>query len=125
MRQPIRLVLALSVVAMTVGAQRQLLVPAQYSTIQAAINAASALDTVLVSPGRYIENLQIQKAITVPGTLTGLALPRQCSLVVQLPPNFSNSDPTRKGRDFYTGMVETQQTNGAWTTDAAQDLMDA
>lgn len=75
-------------------------------------------------PGILDTSIGIQNAIAIPGTLTPLALPGQCSLVVQLLPNFTNSDPTRKGRDFYTGLGETQQTNGAWTTDAAQDIMD-
>ena len=44
----------------------QLLVPAGYSTIQSAIDAASAGVTVLVSPGTYYENLDFNgKAITV------------------------------------------------------------
>ena len=44
----------------------QLLIPANYSTIQAGIDAASAGDTVLVSPGNYYENLDFKgKAITV------------------------------------------------------------
>ena len=41
-------------------------VPAQYTTIQAAINAAANGDTVLVSPGVYYENIQFRgKGITV------------------------------------------------------------
>lgn len=41
-------------------------VPGDFPTIQAAINAASPGDTVLVSPGTYVENLNFDgKAITV------------------------------------------------------------
>ncbi|MEO6037994.1 MAG: hypothetical protein ABIQ93_06225, partial [Saprospiraceae bacterium] len=35
-------------------------VPADFPTIQAAINAAQEGDTVLVSPGTYLENLQLR-----------------------------------------------------------------
>jgi hypothetical protein len=43
-----------------------ILVPADYPTIQAAIDAAVNGDTVLVSPGTYVENINfIGKAITV------------------------------------------------------------
>jgi hypothetical protein len=43
-----------------------LLIPSQYPTIQAGIAASSNGDTVLVSPGTYIENINFQgKSITV------------------------------------------------------------
>ena len=48
-----------------------LLVPQQYSTVQSAIAAASANDTVLVSPGTYYENINFHgKAIVVKGNGT-------------------------------------------------------
>lgn len=57
--------LALSL-ALPTAAQTTLRVPADYPTIQAAINAAVAGDTVLVSPGSYPERLNYDgKAITV------------------------------------------------------------
>jgi predicted outer membrane repeat protein len=43
-----------------------LLVPAQYATIQAAIDAASDGDEVLVSPGTY-ESIQVFKQLTITG----------------------------------------------------------
>jgi nitrous oxidase accessory protein NosD len=51
-----------------VHAETTIAVPGMQPTIQAAINAASAGDTVLVSPGTYNENIDFQgKAITVKG----------------------------------------------------------
>jgi uncharacterized membrane protein len=56
----------LSLLATPVNAQNTILVPGNYPTIQAAINAASNGDTVLVSPGTYVENINVNgKAITV------------------------------------------------------------
>lgn len=48
-----------------------------FSTIQAAVNAASAGSTVLVCPGQYAEQVTINKALT----LNGLALGRNAVIV--------------------------------------------
>jgi C1A family cysteine protease len=45
------------------GSGQVLTVPSPYATIQAAINAASALDTVLVAPGTYNENILLKDGI--------------------------------------------------------------
>ncbi|GAB4307150.1 MAG: hypothetical protein Kow0097_07160 [Candidatus Bipolaricaulota bacterium] len=42
-------------------------VPQEYTTIQAAINAANPEDTIIVDAGTYIENLNITKAVTISG----------------------------------------------------------
>ena len=42
-------------------------VPSQYPTIQAAIDASNASDIVLVEPGRYTENLVVDRVITLRG----------------------------------------------------------
>jgi parallel beta-helix repeat protein len=55
-------------------------VPQDYSTIQAAINAANAGDTILVAPGTYPEYVLVNKSVTLMGTdrqsiITGAASP--------------------------------------------------
>lgn len=47
------------------GTGSVLAVPSPYATIQAAINAASAIDTVLVSPGTYPENIALKDGVIV------------------------------------------------------------
>jgi fibronectin type 3 domain-containing protein len=47
------------------GTGRVLGVPSPYGTIQAAINAASALDTVLVQPGTYAERITLKDGVCV------------------------------------------------------------
>ena len=50
-----------SVICFTTGSHATVInVPAQYATIQAAINASSDADTVLVQPGTYIENINFR-----------------------------------------------------------------
>jgi len=58
--------LIIAVFAGICGVAAVLHVPQQYTTVQAAINAALNGDTVLVSPGTYYENIQFRgKGITV------------------------------------------------------------
>jgi hypothetical protein len=47
----------LSVAAPFLNAQNVINVPANQFTIQAGINAANCGDTVLVAPGKYVENI--------------------------------------------------------------------
>jgi parallel beta-helix repeat protein len=50
-------------------------VPADYATIQAAINAASTGDTILVQSGTYYENVNVNKQLTLRGVDTDAGLP--------------------------------------------------
>jgi parallel beta-helix repeat protein len=45
-----------------------ILVPHDYSSIQAAINRAEPGSTILVEPGKYVENLRITKPLTILGS---------------------------------------------------------
>jgi parallel beta-helix repeat protein len=49
-----------------------LYVPSQYTTIQAAVNAASAGYTIMVDPGIYNENVVVDKQLTITGSNAGM-----------------------------------------------------
>jgi len=74
-------------------AQQVIHVPADQPTIQKAINAAANGDTVLVSPGTYVENIDfLGKAITVSssdGPINTIIDGGQNGIVV----NFANAEP--------------------------------
>ena len=63
---------ALTLLVLSAGvvqAQTTRRVPKDYPTIQDAIDAARQLDTILVSPGKYVENINFKaKLITVTST---------------------------------------------------------
>jgi len=79
------LVAAALAVAVAATHASTLLVPEQHATVQAAIDAAQPGDTVLVSPGVYRENLQIEKALTLRSTqgaeTTTLDGGRSCNVI--------------------------------------------
>jgi pectin methylesterase-like acyl-CoA thioesterase len=58
------LVLTLAFLASTCTASTTY-VPDEYSTIQAAVNAASNGDTIIVRDGTYTENIKVDKSLTI------------------------------------------------------------
>jgi Right handed beta helix region len=53
------------------GPDAILKVPSEYPTIQKAIKAAASGDTILVAPGTYVEQLTIDKSVTIRGSGVG------------------------------------------------------
>ncbi|HJX68767.1 MAG TPA: hypothetical protein VJ406_00900, partial [Dehalococcoidia bacterium] len=67
------LVVSLGLATMTpVLAASTIRVPGDYPTIQAAINAASDGDTIMVAAGLYKENVNINKSLTLKGFQAGV-----------------------------------------------------
>ncbi|MFG0319511.1 MAG: nitrous oxide reductase family maturation protein NosD [Planctomycetota bacterium JB042] len=64
---PFLAAVALSLSALPLGEAATLHVPAQYATIQAAIDAASSGDTVQVAPGVYVETLTLKSGLALKG----------------------------------------------------------
>jgi pectin methylesterase-like acyl-CoA thioesterase len=69
---PLALVLALLVMAFPLGIVNQaeaspatIYVPDNYPTIQAAVDAASPGDTIIVRDGTYIENVDVTKSLVI------------------------------------------------------------
>ncbi|MHB9027629.1 MAG: hypothetical protein ACYC9O_02550, partial [Candidatus Latescibacterota bacterium] len=54
---------------MLIPTSSRLLVPDDFTTIQTAVNSARAADTVLVSPGKYLENIKFKGKNIVVGSL--------------------------------------------------------
>ena len=93
---------------------RRLAVPAEFATIQAAIDAAQRLDTVVVAPGTYFEQLTMKDGVKLTSDPTGdgnervpvagarLQLPRRTLRTIL---DGSKSKPSRHGMiDFNPGV---------------------
>ena len=59
--------LLLSALTLAFSIQRKIVVPDDYSTIQEAINAASAGDVIHVKAGTYFENVVVNKSLSLIG----------------------------------------------------------
>lgn len=83
-------IVAIASVVSTAGAQqvqsarpRVREVPAQYASVQAAIDSAQNGDTVLVAPGRYVENIDFRgRAIVVAGRFVRTHDPRDVARTI-------------------------------------------
>ena len=64
----ILLALALSAPASAQAPTKTLAVPSEHKTIQAAVNAASEGDTILVAAGTYRENIKLKKGVVLRGS---------------------------------------------------------
>ena len=51
--------------ALTTQAEAKIIVPNDYPTIQQAINAASPGETIVVKDGTYVENVKVNKSVTI------------------------------------------------------------
>jgi len=83
-----------------------LFVPTDYTTIQAAVNAASAGDIIEIAAGTYMEQVVVNKALTLNGqdgaVLSGTGLPDQWTTGVKIKSGnvtFNNLDVTNYTQD--------------------------
>ncbi len=68
-------------------------------------------------------SLEVTKTIGINGTLSGLSLPGQNSFMLQtLPLNLSSILSTERGRNFHTGLHDTDQIDGVWTQAASDKI---
>ncbi|MFH1998128.1 MAG: right-handed parallel beta-helix repeat-containing protein [Planctomycetota bacterium] len=109
---PLFHVLVFSVLLSSYGFADTLLVPGEYSTIQAAIDAASDFDEVHVAPGTYFENINfLGKRIELLGT----GGPEITTI---------NGNQTGSVVTFQNGEVETSVLNGFTVTNGSGTLED-
>jgi len=76
----------------------QLEVPATYATIQAAVNASVAGDTINIAAGTYVEQVTVNKAVTLQGAGTASTIiqaPAHASLVATAVPSLKGTAAPR------------------------------